>query len=871
MATQMTRAEYEVTFGAKPVATQTPQWDNEPAPVRMTLAEYQQQFGGVKPGQTKTSRVASSLNPFKLLNPVHHAKVTADIPNDIKGIFTGMWETMKETGAQINESRNQFRQGEISAGALGVNTIGDLAKGAVDAFIAEPFMGAVKIPFTKEQEKELGQVIGEAGGELFEATGNKYRQKVAEWQVGTSGQQEMAMFLNNVEKRYKDDPNFAAYIDGVGGVGAAVAEFVGFKGGSKVAKEGYKASANAAKRSDSIIKGIQRRVTPSGNKFVPRVASEIDKIESKYVNTRKAKTFEKDAGDASRIRIAESNVLNDAVDGDGLLQTKVPGGAYETYRKRFIEPYESVVRDNLVREKATINLREVENALKASVGTSGLVGGDLARALNGIKKEIDGLRLWADDLDNVELFKIHDAKIGETKHINFNTPPETATFRKAKAAAYKELVERKSSAKVDVDGTSFNVKGINKELKKFYDDLDRLERLDGKRVQGGKLGKYTAQLAGNIAGGALGSSGGAAGAAVGALIGGEVASGLKGVAMRRTLKGKAVPIEKNKVLEAAKAQAKTPGEFNLKKPDQPMRAPKNIPKTKEIRKVERDIKDNVKMQKAAIKANDFELVKALKEVYQALIVRLKELAKDAMPNKSDTPKDGFRKLQEKQGKIEGQVDKEIREAAISDLRDVIMSSEGGKLVKNTDGGYMRTSSHPQWVPADLRDTDLYDRVLKHHEKGTKPRLNAGREEELYELMEEQIKLRSDELKTPEASSSLPTDAAFGGIAGIQVDEEGNITFNPFAAALGVGVMGTMKKVKDIKVPPKTVAKNMDKEDYRKIAAYIDEPANIAVEMEVRPLLKAVGINEKTPVDLRQRYLKEVIDEFDGVAEREVIA
>jgi hypothetical protein len=64
-------------------------------------------------------------------------------------------------------------------------------------------------------------------------------------------------------------------------------------------------------------------------------------------------------------------------------------------------------------------------------------------------------------------------------------------------------------------------------------------------------------------------------------------------------------------------------------------APKGVPKTKEITQLEGQIAKNVQQQKAAIKAGDFTLVAALKEVYEILVAKLKESIKFARENYKD--------------------------------------------------------------------------------------------------------------------------------------------------------------------------------------------------------------------------------------------
>jgi len=74
----------------------------------------------------------------------------------------------------------------------------------------------------------------------------------------------------------------------------------------------------------------------------------------------------------------------------------------------------------------------------------------------------------------------------------------------------------------------------------------------------------------------------------------------------------------------------------LSTPNPKVQAPKGIPKTKDIQKLEGQIAKNVDAQKIAIKAGDFDLVKELKDVYELLVVKLKEAIK---AYKEMSPKD----------------------------------------------------------------------------------------------------------------------------------------------------------------------------------------------------------------------------------------
>lgn len=285
--------------------------------------------------------------------------------------------------------------------------------------------------------------------------------------------------------------------------------------------------------------------------LINKTANEIANVENKYVQGRNANAFSKDGGISSRLRISQSNVLKNSVDESGLLRTTQKGGAADRYRAMTTDPMEGVVRANLVREGSKVNIRNVQSVLETKIRNSGLQGADLVNALNGIKKEVAGLRLKADSLGYLETTLLHDAKINTTSNINYQTLPEIAKARKALANGYKTLVEENTH--------TFDVRAVNKELAKYYEDIGRLEQLDGARVTGGKLGKYTAQISGNIVGGAFGSILGPVGAAMGTVIGGEVAGAIKGKAMSKTFGGReGGSVPKNQILEKAKTLSESP-------------------------------------------------------------------------------------------------------------------------------------------------------------------------------------------------------------------------------------------------------------------------------------------------------------------------
>ncbi len=278
---------------------------------------------------------------------------------------------------------------------------------------------------------------------------------------------------------------------------------------------------------------------------------ELAKIDSNYSSMRKASGYSEDAGVASRRRVAESDTLVGAVDENGLIRTKEPGGAVDQYRAQTIGGAEGVVRNNLERLGETVHLDDVEKELTKAVHDSGLQGDDLVSALKKVKSEIEGYRLKADAEGKIPLTLVHDAKISTTNGINYQTPPEIKTYRKAVARGLKKTVENNSS---------FNTEEVNKEIAKYLEDIKFLERLDGKRVRGGKLGKYFAQISGNIVGGIAGGAiGGPVGSATGTVLGGELASKIKGSALEKALGGRAGYVApENEIINAAVGRGNSP-------------------------------------------------------------------------------------------------------------------------------------------------------------------------------------------------------------------------------------------------------------------------------------------------------------------------
>jgi len=308
-----------------------------------------------------------------------------------------------------------------------------------------------------------------------------------------------------------------------------------------VANAPFKAAGNA----------VKKPFTSTPEEVVAGREKALFEIEQKYAGMRKNALYSKDGGVSSRKRIADTDVLVGAVDENGLIRTRTQGGAYDQYKAQYIEPGESVVMDLLEKEARSIDLAIVERNLIKAVKDSKLAGKDHLKALNDVKKEIEGYRLKANKDGRIDLAELHRQKIGTTAQINWNTPPVKSAYRKAVAKGLKRTIEKESR---------YNIREANEELGKYYEDLDFLESLDGKIVNRGRMGKYFAQIAGNIAGGiAGGMTGGMAGSAVGTIVGGELASRIQGIMLSRSLGGAAGKgASRSAILERAVAESKAP-------------------------------------------------------------------------------------------------------------------------------------------------------------------------------------------------------------------------------------------------------------------------------------------------------------------------
>jgi hypothetical protein len=463
----------------------------------------------------------------------------------MKGLMTGV-ERGQEREAMIDAKPADTLGGKIKQAGVSYlsNKLADaektagLVSGAITGGLApvvEPIATRVKespkVQEAVEFTKETGQaVFNTLPDEAQEALKTGYALPREVYQTLTPYQQ-----------------SFISSLVGTAGSGINILSTVPLGGaGGKVLKEGVEGVVDAAKKTPQIAKEakeIAGDITTDVSDTISRArearviknrVKELAAIQENNAPLRRV--FNKIENDGMDIKeeLAKTDLLKGTVDTDGTIKTQ------EAIAKlnQAIEPAEDVVYKNLLNETKTIPLDVLRKRMEDDVMKSGVKGGALKRALNTVDDEIEGYAIEAIDVDgtpSLPLAVIHEAKVDKYGNINYMNP-ESKKIDKRIAKSLKEIVEE--------EATIIDVKEVNGELKKFYAMQNALEALDGKKVKGGRLGKYTAQVIGATIGSQFG--------ALGALAGAELGNIIKGLQMGRTFAGKAgKALERGKILDEA--------------------------------------------------------------------------------------------------------------------------------------------------------------------------------------------------------------------------------------------------------------------------------------------------------------------------------
>lgn len=235
--------------------------------------------------------------------------------------------------------------------------------------------------------------------------------------------------------------------------------------------------------------------------------------------------------------LAETDLLNGATDKNGTVNIEK---AQENFDKA-VEPYEGVVREELVANGDKVRVSDLERARDEYLKNTPLEGAAYTALERRLNAEIEGFKSRVENpvfdangnlLDgDVALYRVHDAKVLSGKKNNY-LDPDGQDVGKSVTRYLKETVEGHASDIVNpMTGQKSTVKIHNEGLSKMYGIRDAIDSLGGRKVEGGRLGKHFATLVGAIAGGK-------AGGPLGALFGGEIARAAVGVKQARAMGGK---------------------------------------------------------------------------------------------------------------------------------------------------------------------------------------------------------------------------------------------------------------------------------------------------------------------------------------------
>jgi len=294
------------------------------------------------------------------------------------------------------------------------------------------------------------------------------------------------------------------------GVGTA-ANVAGIIVAPKVAKKGGEVIGKAKETIGKTFEAVKSKVSPD---IITKRTTELQGVIDKSSPLRKYISKQQSKGVNPVQEIANSDVLVGAVDKEGVIRTKQEGGAISQYNET-LKPAENIVTKIIESEGKNISLKDVQAKLTNDVMDSGLEGNALTKALSSVKAEMEGYKLRANPDGTIPVSLVQKAKISKYSGIDYLN--EGGKIDKTIAKSLKELVEQNTSA---------DVKALNAELAKHYSAIGLLEKLDGVRVKGGRLGKYFAKTVGAVVGSHFGP--------LGSIIGSELAGRMEGKGMSKT-------------------------------------------------------------------------------------------------------------------------------------------------------------------------------------------------------------------------------------------------------------------------------------------------------------------------------------------------
>lgn len=377
--------------------------------------------------------------------------------------------------------------GQIAGTALDLLTAGSYSKTAralPSGLLGKASVSPVKGLATAAGAPELGAIAGQKAGGLFSLRGAGNIAKGA----GIGYATDVAAGAQGL--RGEDREGAKALIPGMGTV--------------------LGATIPALSEAGQTVKNI-RNPEPQ---IMSKRAETLGTITKKYAKVDKAvKAANRNNVDAIKI-LSETNLLNGAVDDDGLLAADRALANFD----EFIAPYEGRVREAIQAEGRSIDISQIATEADDFIKASKLPGAAKDQLRAALESDMRGFLI---DGDRIPIETLHDTKIFRNSHANYTDTGATAVSKEA-ARFFKEQVEKNVG--------SLDVKNYNSELSDYYAIKDVIESLNKTRVQGGRMGKYFSSVIGT-------GVGGMAGGPVGAIVGAEAGSRIQGGIMKNALGG----------------------------------------------------------------------------------------------------------------------------------------------------------------------------------------------------------------------------------------------------------------------------------------------------------------------------------------------
>lgn len=253
----------------------------------------------------------------------------------------------------------------------------------------------------------------------------------------------------------------------------------------------------------------------TGQGTITKRRTALDDIEKRYSNVQKVFANADRKGVDVRGLLSETNLLNGAVDEDGLVSA---GRALENFDE-MVAPYEGKIREAIQKEGAKVRISDLAGAMDDFVSKSTLESGAYQKLNNELLTDLKGLQ--AKYGDNIPVEALHDTKIFRGNASNYVDTGANVVNKEA-TRFFKEAVEN--------NVRSMDVKEYNGELSKLYTVRDAIEALDKKRVKGGRMGKYFSSVIGTGIGASSGNP-------LLAILGAEIGARTQGAIMGRSFGG----------------------------------------------------------------------------------------------------------------------------------------------------------------------------------------------------------------------------------------------------------------------------------------------------------------------------------------------